>query len=599
MHSKQVICLIALSLTALVSSQNVIFTDDFIKIYSEKDMNFTSTYEAAIQFYRNELLRFKDEILSQKCIACIKLTDYIAKLALESIHYLIRIKRGFRFLGTIINELADIPTGDMWDDQQEMNENLLTITKDEEKEIKDLKKKIKVEHSAINTLETLVQNISSNQLVERAEINALEKLFDDNAIADTYCFKALKTAEKLSFEKEIVYDISHHSKQFLPSRYMFPIDKITPVINEHAKRNRLSAPVFFDENEIYDMMTLQSTITVYDEVNKKLRSILKIPLADFSENMKTFALPNLDQKDMYRLHRLELLGVKKVDRYLCSKRMKSIRLISIEDLKSCQKHVANYENTFICQKRKVQMKHIFDECSRVKKLPPAIIFEVDNEHFLVDHPPQVVKISCISNNITSRENMTITEGPTKIKVPKNCELISEHIEISMSLKESDNISLSEKVKIYRIESRHTSLHDDAVENSNFLFKKINPNEPEPIHHDDDEVEEQVHEDISKAQRKMHQLLSHDHHGFDYATLAISVTTAAVIIVYLLIKVYNCSRKPKLNDIEMNSLDKNKKVEDLTKEVEDLKKKFRELNEKILKDLITKTNEELSSERPQL
>ena len=574
-------------------------------------MNITNSYEEAISFYRDELLRFKDEMLSQKAIACIKLTDYVAKIALESIHYLIRIKRGFRFLGTIINELADIPTGDMWDDQQEMNADILKITEDEAKEIKDLKKKLKVEHTAIKSLEKLLLNISSNEIIERTEIAALEKLFDDDTIVDTYCFKALKIAEKLSFEKEIAYDISHHSKQFLPSRYMFPIDKITPVINEHAKKDRLTAPIFFTENEIYDMMTLQSTVTVYDEKNKKLRSVLKIPLADFSENMETFELPNLDQKDMYRLHRLELLGVKKVNRYLCSKRMKTIRLLSIEDLQSCQKHKANYENTFICQKRKVMMKHIFDDCSKVTKLPPALIFEVDNEHFLVDHPPQTVKITCISNNITSRENMTLAAGPIKIKVPQNCELTSEYIEIARSVKETDSILLGEKVKIYKIENRHTSLHDDAVENSKYSFERSSPKLSESFDFEDEKTDD----DILEAKKKFKKLTSHDHYGFDYAALSIAVFSAVSVLIYLLVKI--CRKMPPKRDIEMQVMNdpeklskmvtelnqykieamldssrKEEKIIELENELKDFRKKFKELNDRILRDLVTITKSQV-------
>ena len=388
MFLARALCILVVILTKTIYSQKVIFTDNFIKIYSEKDMNLIKNYEEAIDFYRDQLMSFEDETLAKKARACIKLVYYVAKNEFEAIHHLIRVKRGFRFLGTIINELADVPTGDMWDDQQELNENILQITKDEADDIKDLEQKIEVEHSAVNELKYLFQNVSKNQVIENSEIKAIENVIDHNGIIDAYCFKAQTAAEKLRFEKDIAYDISHHSKQFLPSRFMFPIQKITNITNEHAKKDRLTAPVFFTENEIYDMLTLQSTITVYDEKENKIRSILKIPLADFSENMQTFYLPNLNQKDMYRLHRLELLGVKKIDRYLCSKRLNSIRLLSIDDLKNCQKHVANYENSFICQKRKILLKHTFDDCTSVKSLPQALIFEIDNEHFLIDHPAE-------------------------------------------------------------------------------------------------------------------------------------------------------------------------------------------------------------------
>ena len=111
--------------------------------------------------------------------------------------------------------------------------------------------------------------------------------------------------------------------------------------------------------------------------------------------MVTMYLPNFNSTDIFRLHRLELIAVKKVDRMLCSKNMSAIRLIMLSELEKCQKHTTKRSGMdFICQSRKVIMNHIFDSCSDISDLPPALILQVDQTHFIVDHPKSKVTINC-------------------------------------------------------------------------------------------------------------------------------------------------------------------------------------------------------------
>ena len=572
-------------------------------------MSIIDDLEAAMKFYINELSRFSDESLKKKALSCIKLSDFIASKHIFQSKHLIRDKRALKFIGDLIHDISGVPTEDMWDEQQEMNEDLLRISKDEAHEIKELKKKLVIQNSAVNSLVNEFNTLEQNSVKEAIEIQVLEKFVDKDTILDIYCFRSLLIAEKARFEKEILSDISEKSKNSIPSHYLFAIEKIRKVVQEHAEKDRLFSPIFFTENEIHRMMSLQSAVTIYDDSAKMIRSILKVPLADFSDKMITFHIPNLNQKDMYRLHRLELLGVKKINRFLCSTKLHGIRFLSIDDLESCQKHEANNENNFICNKRKVIMKHTFDECSYIQNLPVAIIFEISNTEFIVDHPDASIRMTCESKAGITRKNITLDTGPTKVKVPLNCEILSDFIKISKSIFEYENITTSEKVEIIKIESRHTSLHEIASLEADFAPKK---------HLNKSRVSftspENVEDDLSIADREMRKLREHDHFGYDYASISIAVTALFLILTYAAIRIRRRFRKPNLDDFkdfqikssnQLSSLadfklstsvantERDKNIQALIEENKKLKKSISSLEDNLAKLLAKVTKDSLT------
>ena len=134
---------------------------------------------------------------------------------------------------------------------------------------------------------------------------------------------------------------------------------------------------------------------------------------------------------------------------------------------------------------------------------------------------------------------------------------------------------------------------------------------------------ETNEDIKVAQKKIRKLVSHDHYGFDYASLSISVTAITLILIFIFIKCVKKSKaKPKTsNEIELSaafeskteleslkrivldldaykrqstleSLDRETKILELQNELDAFKNQLKVLNEKIVKQLMVQTQNQL-------
>ena len=441
---------------------------------------------------------------------------------------------------------------------------------------------------------------------------------EKSILIDSICYEGLLFVEKIRYEKEIIYDISHNSKQLVPSSYLYPVEKIENVVYEHSKIDRIHSPIYFSQSEITELMTLQSAVTVFDNEANKIRSILKIPLADFSDKLETYYVPNLDKNDTYRLHRLELIGIKRIDRMLCSKRMNAIRFISLSELKKCQKHVVPQSNDYICQGRKVVLNHSFDSCESISNLPPAIAISLDESTFILDYPGGQVKIACKNEKDEyERKLVNISTEPLKIKIPLNCELKSEHFTISRSEAETDKLTSTETVEFHEIETRHTSIHELAMK------KAGNQTIPEPKYIQEIVKDKnRLEEDVEQMQNDMNNLSDQNHYSFSIgsllcASIALVTVLSLIIVWYCRMKYGLCksNNKNRNNEIEltnfaeinvrteienirvrMQNIDDRKidlnqherTIQNLENEISNLKDLIKGINEEVIKELANKT-----------
>ena len=427
-----ILLLLALSLAGC-NAQKIYFSEKYISIHSErKNLDMISTpllVQNIILAIKNNA---KDEIVKVKANACInKLNRSSIDLSNESDSLqLKRNKRGISLIGELLSSVSDIPSPSAWKDSLKTTKDLVNLAKNEGVVLKHVKGKIDIEEKEIDSIKQELNHIKSK---DRAESNALKKsleTLDQSVITDALCYNGETIINQVERENRIIDNIISNSHKKLPSKYMFPKEKISKIINKVTIEEKIHRPIFYSQDEINEIFALESTITAFLPENNSIVSLMHLPLFDYSNEMQTFAIPTLQSSDMDRFHRFTLHANKEIDTFLCSENKNSVRFYASKDLKKCQKHINN--NFFVCNERIITLKMKYaQKCKNIQELPKALAIEISQHLVLIDSPQDNIVISCpSSNNSFNITEIKMQEHPIKISLPNECSVESNNFKIN-------------------------------------------------------------------------------------------------------------------------------------------------------------------------
>ena len=559
--------------------QKVYYTDTFIDVAAKKDMRHLDDYHSGLKFYKEELSQNfnADEFSKRKAKTCIKLINTICPTDTAStidLHFRSgREKRGFAFLGELLHTVADVPSPEQWHSQVRVTKDLIKLTKAEKTEILNLKDTFEHDRKKLTwNLERIqrFENEAGNMLnITEMEVEELSDRFDDNSRLDHICLNALNFAIEFKKELDLVEDISNNANDLVPSMELFPIPKIRQLITQHSLSDRINNPIYLGKSEILQLYRLQSSATAFNITSRQIHSIMRIPLADFSNELDTYDLSKLDSKDISRLHSLELFTIKRIDRILCSNRNRGTRLLSLSDLKKCQKQNHAHRHEFICEDRQLWL-YINSTCENLRQLPDALVSQISHELFAIDHPPDVFTVVC-----NDHESLLEFSGKISIiKVPKNCSLISKHLTIAKMKVMKDEINLAAAtVEIVHTDERHTNLYEIAKkrEPKQHLMSNYSSTSLMISHSNFDEndiAEQEMKDDESKLTTD-----SANYEQDDYFHFPISITSLIIgillilLIIAILIKFNKRHHNSKIKIKDLDQRDK-RNIDDDLKKVKD-------------------------------
>ena len=579
-------------------AQKVYFTDTFIYVHSAKDMRHIDDYKLALEVYKKGLKNdfADDELLSRKANNCIKLIDEIcpSELTFDEHFRSGRVKRGFSFLGTILHEITDVPSPDQWHNQQKITHDLVRLSKKEKTHIINIEHELRHDKKIITTTLEKLQlfkdetDLSNN--ITAQERHLLEEKFDKNIQIDNICINAISLSVQYKHEIELLSDIALDANDMLPSIELFPVKNITEIIEKNAEKDRINDPIYLGKNEIFHLYKLQSAATVYNESKKRIHSVLRIPLTDFSNALITYDLLSFKNIDHQRIHDFELYNMKKIDRILCSDSHRAVRLLATTDLTKCQKQTHAHKDEYICEDRHIWLK-INSTCENLDSLPAALILPISHETFAIDHPVGKINIVC-----NSEESVLELSGSiSTIKVPKNCSVFSKHIKIdrmaSTHEKLSSELGTVEIIQTYERKVSFADLVKMKMQPNIHDSKKMIPQSNDPIDKDIDDIDDDDMNDIdSQIDEDLTYYDSDQNSGFSLTFSITGVVIGGVGLTLIIIVMIKFNRRHKSNKESMKGYVKLTDIKDKveleveleshSKEISTLKSKTYELENKV-------------------
>ena len=437
-----------------------------------------------------------------------------------------------------------------------------------------MKAVIKHDHSEIEKLMRLVEQEMLGFSNLTNEIKTQDILLMKNTKIDILNARGMMILAHIRDETEKKIEIFDKAAMNLPSKTLFPPEKIISILKDNSMNDKVHAPIFFTSEEIHELYLFESCITAYDPLKKEVQSVLDIPIADYSNSMKTIELPIFGKKDLNKINSLESISRLKIDRILCSRKSNSIRFLAFENLKKCQRHLQ--KNFYVCLDRQVQMKYEQKiNCDKITNLPEVLVIEKSERSFLILNYNESLSIYC---NGKIDKILSPDPGPVNLIIPNECSLRSNSLEIGTGIDHNDkNISFKEnETKFHKIKMDSWSFFVD----DNRKMKLIE-NKTEVID-EMDEYDEDIDDDLAAG----NELINYfdDYSAIEVAAFAIAITVMVLgsfAFFYLYKrKVGNCDLDHSLSKINENIICK------LQIEYDDLKEKKRinnEKTEKLLKE----------------
>ena len=71
-------------------------------------------------------------------------------------------------------------------------------------------------------------------------------------------------------ETEKFFEIFDKAAMNLPSKFLFPPEKIISILKENSMNDKIYAPIFFTSEEIHELYHFQSCVTAYDHIKKEV-----------------------------------------------------------------------------------------------------------------------------------------------------------------------------------------------------------------------------------------------------------------------------------------------------------------------------------------
>ena len=167
-------------------------------------------------------------------------------------------KRYISFLGDIIKEIAGNPSGQDWERQVEISKKLLEIVKDEQTEIKGLKKHLKHEKKEfenhlnnVKAITLIIANVSNKIKIEK---NTTKKIIELTRIH----IRGKTLLQRAKRENDERKDIIERAIFDLPSKIMFPVDIVKETIRSHGEQEKIFNPVFYTPEELNSLYNFES-----------------------------------------------------------------------------------------------------------------------------------------------------------------------------------------------------------------------------------------------------------------------------------------------------------------------------------------------------
>lgn len=335
-----------------------------------------------------------------------------------------RERKGLRWLGSLLAESTDMVSPDQWEKSQEVQKDLVTLATNENARIDRIKKKIVHDETEMNNFVIKVKQYRSTM---RNMSNDILNLTVNSNKLDTHFAHALTLIHYANSETRKFREIFQAAAFHLPSKHLFPYEKIHNFIIKTTELDRVNSHLFFTKSEIVDLYQFQSTITIYDETNQKIIAVLCLPLVDFSNKMKTLPISTeLSTFDLNRIHALERFSHGKFSKLLCSKSKNAIRILMKNELKACQKH--RTKQMYLCSGREIFLKlEDHTDCTNIAKLPKSLAIEIKPNKFLIDSLEEIVTITC---NEKPKSKINPSDCPVVIDLPLECEIMSKSVSIS-------------------------------------------------------------------------------------------------------------------------------------------------------------------------
>jgi hypothetical protein len=350
-------------------------------------------------------------------------------------------KRGFKLLGDIFSQITETASPDEWVKIKKIASDLTMITSNQQNELKNLKKQIFHNKNELNEYLDVLQTQRLNEYSEISNaIYTNENLTELSVLIDIAHIRAITIINHGNNENKIIQDIFEKSLLHLPSKNMFNPNTIKEVITKNAESDKKNSHVFFTEKEIFDLYKFQSTMTAYDKDNNTLHSLLYLPLADYSDQMTIYPIPNLSPNDLNRLHALEDMTRLRYDRIQCSKGKNTISLLATSELRKCQSNIE--KDTYICSGRQLTLKmNKITSCQNIKELPKTLASQTEINEFVIQSSEEKLTVYCEE---TPYKTIFPEMCPIKIFIPSQCHIKSKSMQITKG--ETSNLTKVIQVK---------------------------------------------------------------------------------------------------------------------------------------------------------
>ena len=411
-----------------------------------------------------------------------------------------RKKRSLNFIGDIINAISGVPSNEMWQSQQELNQKILKIAKLEHNQIKKLKTSLSQERSSLSKYLNFIKNIVRINGNNSIELQRTEN--DTMALIDvlTLNTRAQTLIQHARNDMKVRDDIIAKAKLDLPSRHLFPIDKLLERIHEQSLSDKVNSPVFMSKKELYSIYDFQCCKTYYHKDTKTIHSMLEIPSIDYSDVMVTMSTSTFDIDTKNRLHELETLLKKPIDRILCNQKQMQLRIISTLDLQGCSKHLL--KDLYICNTREILIKTNQRNCSQIVNLPSTIGIRMDDNHFLINRQ-ELEPLDIICHD-TPQQQLESKIGSLMIYLPSNCTLSSKSIKIGKQLSKRTLKDIQEKQEIVIVplnvkthkpfSTDHSKKFEILLEEQNKSAKLNHLTQEVDLEEEEEELELEAYED---------------------------------------------------------------------------------------------------------
>ena len=573
---------IILILCSPAKGQKVIFTDKVITLHSVKKFNRDKLVEKQIDQIIERILNETEKTnLEQKGLALAELLKSLKEdWIVNNDNLFSRNKRGIPFLGRVIHQITDLPGPDQFKAIQILTKKLLRLSRNENSKLNNMKAVIKHDHSEIEKIMSMVEQEMSGFSNLTNEIESQDLLLMKNTKIDILNARGMMILAHIKDETEKKREIFDKAERNLPSKVLFPPEKIISILKDNSMNDKVHAPIFFTSEEIHELYLFQSCVTAYDPLKKEVQSVLDIPIADYSNSMKTIELPVLEKKDLNKINSLESISRLKIDRILCSRKSNAIRFLVFDNLKKCQRHLQ--KNFYVCLDRQVQMKYQQKiNCDKITNLPEVLVIEKSERSFLILNYNESLTIYC---NGKIDKILSPDPGPVNLIIPNECSLRSNSLEIGTGIDHNDK-NISNKVD--EIKFRKIKLDSWSFFKGDHRKMKIIENKTELID-DIDEYDEDIDDDLAAGNELTN--YNDDYSEIEVAALVIAIT---VVVLGSSAFLYLCKRKVVKCDHD-HSLSKTNenRICKLQKDYDDLIEKKRindEKKENLLKEYESKAD----------